>query len=154
MDTASLTNMTISEILTPTCVPVHPAWIDEHTTPLAMSMAVLRLADGKLILLVPCEVDLGTDKYPSLGLSVQICDSSALQWIRGDKTYSMHPLLDAAGLLPFLVSRVEDSDPLGEGAVSEIALIHSDGSRILFRHIMPPMTLGIELARPGQTLNS
>jgi hypothetical protein len=154
VDTSSLINIVIHEILTPICEPVHSAWIDEHTTSIATSMAVLQLADGELVMLAPCEVELDPSKYPSLGLSVESCDSSALQWVRDGKTYSMHPLIDAAGLLPFAVSQAEESDPLGEGAMSEIVLVNSDGSRLLFRHIMPPMTLGIELTEPGQAPNN
>ncbi|HET7307121.1 MAG TPA: hypothetical protein VFK24_04820 [Gammaproteobacteria bacterium] len=154
MDTTSLTNKTINAILTPSCEPVHAAWVDENTTPFATSMAVFHLANGELIMMAPCEVELDPDKYPSLGLSIQKCDSSALQWTRDGKTYSMHPLLDASQLLPFFVSRSEESDPLGEGTVSEIVLISANHSRMLFRHIMPPMTLGIELSRVGQAPNS
>ena len=153
MDSASLTDKTIREILTPLCEPVHPAWVDGNTTPLATSMAVLRLADGDLIMLAPCEVELEPGKYPSLGLSVEKCDPGALQWHRNGNTYSMNSLSDAVGLLPFSVCHVEESDPLGEGTVSEVALGGPDGSRVLFRHIMPPMTLGIELAGPGQAPN-
>ncbi len=57
----------------------------------------------------------------------------------------MHSLVEAAGLLPFTVSQFQKSDPLGEGAISEIMLFGSDGSQLLFRHLMPPMTLGIEI---------
>ena len=127
------------------CEPVHPAWIGELTTSLATTMAVLQLADGELVMLAPCEVELDPDQYPSLGLSIQTCDSSALQRVRDGKTYAMNPLPEAFGLLPLLVMQVEESDPLGEGVVSEIVLIGQDGSRALFRHIFPPMTLGIEM---------
>lgn len=153
VDTSSLVNATIREILTPICESVHPAWIDKNTTSIATSMAVLVLADGELVMLAPCEVELETNRYPSLGLSVEKCDSSALQWVRDGKTYSMRPLVGAARLLPCAVFQIEESDPLGEGAVSEIVLVGSDGSRLLFRHIMPPMTLGIELIEPGQAPN-
>jgi len=145
VDTTSLVKTEIHEILTPLCEPVHSAWIDKHTTPIATSMAVLRLADGELVMLAPCEIELEPDQYPSLGLSVESCDSNSLQWVRNGTTYSMRPLTHAAGLLPFSVSKAEESDPLGEGTVSEIVLVGLDGSRLLFRHIMPPMTLGIEV---------
>lgn len=58
----------------------------------------------------------------------------------------MSPLADATGLLPFLVAQVLESDPLGEGALSEIVLVGPLG-RLLFRHIMPPMSLGIEVMK-------
>jgi len=151
VETQSLIDKVVLEILTPVCEPVHAAWVNEHTTPIATSTAVLRLASGELIQLAPCEVEVEPGKYPSLGLSVEPCDSSVLQWVRDGKTYSMHPLAEAAGLLPFTVSQFQESDPLGEGAVSEIVLLGSDGS-LLFRHLMPPMTLGIEII--GQAPNN
>ena len=154
VDTSSLINTSIREILTPLCEPVHPAWIDKHTTSIATSMAVLRLSDDKLVLLAPCEVQLETERYPSLGLSIKICGPSTLQWVRNGKIYSMIPLTQAAKLLPFRVHQAEQSDPLGEGTASEIVLVESSGSRLLFRHIMPPMTLGIELAESGQAPNN
>ena len=152
METQSLVGKVVLEILTPVCEPVHSAWVNEHTTPVATSMAVLRLADGELVQMAPCEVEIEPGKYPSLGLSVEPCDSSVLQWVRDGKTYSMRALVEAAGLLPFTVSQLQESDPLGEGAVSEIVLFGSDGSRLLFRHIMPPMTLGVEIT--GQAPNN
>jgi hypothetical protein len=152
VETQSLVGKEVLEILTPVCESVHAAWINEQTTPIATSTAVLRLVSGELIQLAPCEVETEPSKYPSLGLSVEPCDSSALQWVRDGKTYSMHALVEAAVLLPFTVSQLQESDPLGEGAISEIVLLGSDGSRLLFRHIMPPMTLGIEIA--GQAPNN
>ena len=152
METQSLIGKVVLEVLTPICEPVHPAWTNEHTTPIATSMAVLRLTSGELIQLAPCEVEVEPGKYPSLGLSVQACDSTALQWVRNGKTYSMLPLVEAVELLPFAVSQFQESDPLGEGAISEIVLFGLGGSKLLFRHLMPPMTLGIEVT--GQAPNN
>ncbi|WP_165967445.1 hypothetical protein [Luteimonas aestuarii] len=64
----------------------------------------------------------------------------------------MRPLVEAADLLPFTVSQFKESDPLGEGAISEVVLLSPDGSQLLFRHLMPPMTLGIEVT--GQAPNN
>ena len=152
MDTSSLVNAVVRQVLTPMCEPVHPAWIDGNTTPLATSAAVLELSDGSLVTLTPCEVYLDPDKYPSLGLSLEKCDPGALQWVRNGRTYSMSPFAGAAGLLPFHVAQVVESDPLGEGATSEVLLIGPLG-QLLFRHIMPPMSLGIEVAQLGQAPN-
>ena len=152
MDTSSLLNTVVRQVLTPLCEPVHPAWIDRNTTPLATSAAVLELSDGDLFMLAPCEVYLDPDKYPSLGLSLERCDPGALQWVRNGKTYSMSPLAGTAALLPFPVAQVVESDPLGEGALSEVLLIGPLG-QLLFRHIMPPMSLGIEATQSGQAPN-
>ncbi|WP_343279964.1 hypothetical protein [Luteimonas sp. MJ250] len=113
---------------------------------------MLELSDGGLVMLAPCEVYLDPDKYPSLGLSLERCDPGALQWARNGKTYSMSPFAGAAGLLPFPVAQVVESDPLGEGALSEVLLIGPLG-QLLFRHIMPPMSLGIEVTQSGQAPN-
>ncbi|HEY4530515.1 MAG TPA: hypothetical protein VIG97_09370 [Luteimonas sp.] len=113
---------------------------------------MLELSDGDLFMLAPCEVYLDPDKYPSLGLSLERCDPGALQWVRNGKTYSMSPLAGTAALLPFPVAQVVESDPLGEGALSEVLLIGPLG-QLLFRHIMPPMSLGIEATQSGQAPN-
>ena len=146
--------MTISGLLTPLCQPVHPAWVDANTTPIATSMAVLQTEGGSLVLVRPCEVTVEGEPYPALGLSVEECDSSALRWSVAGKNYSMSPLSQAEGILPFSVSRIVESDPLDEGPVSEILLMAKDGSQLLFRHIMPPMTLGIAVTEPDQSSNN
>src|SRR5690606_21792819 len=125
---------TITGIFTPLCSPVHPAWVDKHTTPIATATSVLHLECGDLLMIAPCEVEIPGEKYPALVLSIEACDSSVLQWVRDGKTYEMSPLEAAIPLLPFLVSRVNESDPLDEGPVSEISLVRADGSRLLFRH--------------------
>jgi len=105
-------------------------------------------------MVAPCEVEVEVGKYPSLGISVQGCEATALQWVRDGTTYSMKPFGDATGVLPFQVTQIEESDPLGEGAVSEIVLVGADGSRLLFRHIMPPMSLGIVVTPRDQAPNN
>jgi hypothetical protein len=155
VDISSLTNTTIEAIHTFACDPVHPAWVNELTTPIATAMAVMQLSDGRLVRIAPCEVELDPGKYPSLGLDVMECDAPSLLWqASSGRTYVMQRLPAAAAFVPFSVQSVAESDPLGEGAVSEIVLGSRSGSRIVFRHIMPPMTLGIALARPGQVPNS
>lgn len=155
VDTSSLADTTIEAIHTFACDPVHPAWVNELTTPIATAIAVLQLSDGRLVRIAPCEVGLDSGKYPSLGLEVMECDATALQWqASSGTTYAMQPLPAAAAFVPFSVQSVTKSDPLREGAVSEIVFRGHNGSRVVFRHIMPPMTLGIALVRPGQAPNS
>jgi len=153
MDTSSLVNKVVRQVLTPLCEPVHPAWIGRNTTPLATSAAVLELSDGSLVMLAPCETYLDPGKHPSLGLSLEECEPGALQWVTNGKSYAMSPFVGAAVFLPFPVSQVVQSDPLGEGAISELLLIGPLG-QLLFRHIMPPMSLGIEVALSGKAPNS
>jgi len=147
VDTSSLIDRTITAILSPACDFVHPAWVNELTTPIATSRTVLQLSNGVLVMVAPCEVEVEPDKYPSLGLATSTCGQGALTWTGPDgKAYFMHSLAAASPLLPFKVVHTESSDPLGEGAVSQIALIGASEAQIVFRHIMPPMTLGIALA--------
>jgi hypothetical protein len=153
VDSSLFAGKTIELIHTFACEQVHPAWVDEFTTPIATSMAVLQLSCGRLLLLSPCEVELDPDRYPALGLEVTECDSSALQWQEpsGD-IYRMSALEAADELLPFAVESIVRADPLGGGAVSELAFVSANGRHILFRHIMPPMTLGIDLTQPSQVI--
>ena len=155
MDTSSLASATIEAIHTFACEPVHPAWVDGSTTPIATSMAVLELSNGSLLRIAPCEVELEAGQYPSLGLEVTECDAAALQWqAPSGKTHFMQPLPAAMALLPFTVQSVAESDPLGEGPISEVSLSGVGGSHIVFRHIMPPMTLGIAVVLSGQAPNN
>ena len=155
MDTSLLLGVTIEAIHTPACEAVHPAWVDELTTPIATSMAVLQLADGRYLLVAPCEVEVDPGKYPSLGLELSECTEGALRWRgRDGKDYSMGPLATASETLPFTVSAAVESDPLGEGAVSEVVLSTANGHTVLFRHIFPPMTLGLAFAVNGQAPNN
>ena len=155
MDTSSLAGSTIQAIDTFACEPVHPAWANAHTTPIATSMAVLQLSDGRLLLVAPQEVEFEPGKYPSLGLGVSECGAGARQWhAPSGNTYIMAPLAPVASLLPFTVASVTESDPLGEGPISELSLVSATGARIVFRHIMPPMTLGIDFGHSGQAPNN
>jgi hypothetical protein len=154
MDTSSLASATIEAVHTFACEPVHPSWEDENTTPIATAMAALELSSGHMLLVAPCEVALDSGRYPSLGLEVTDCDATSLQWeAPSGKTYVMQPLTAATMVLPFVVQSVAHSDPLKEGAVSEILLCSRDGASLIFRHIMPPMTLGISVASPDQAPN-
>ncbi len=155
MDTSSVVGSTIQAIDTFACEPVHPAWVDAHTTPIATSMAVLQLADGRLLLVAPQEVEFDPGEYPSLGIGISECGAGARQWhAPSGKTYVMSTLAPVATLLPFTVQSVTESDSLGEGSTSELSFVSSTGARITFRHIMPPMTLGIDFEHPGQAPNN
>lgn len=68
MDTPSLVNTVVRQVLTPMCEPAHPAWTDGNTTPVATSAAVLKLFGGGVVMRAPCEVDLDLDccRFPWL----------------------------------------------------------------------------------------
>ena len=139
MDTSWLVGKTIKAVRTYATEPVHPAWVNELTTPIATSAAFLEFESGEFAQISPCEVRIENETYPSLGLELELFSSDPSQF----------PLLPcAADFVPFLVSNVEESDPLGEGATSQIHLIGGRERGVVFRHIMPPMTLGILVAAP------
>jgi len=125
---------------------VHPAWVDDLTLPIVGFDAFLEFVDGTFIQISPCEVTLGPDKYPSLGLSLQICTSAALRFTsNGGHLVEAVPLIEAAPFLPFSIVRIDECDPIGDGAVSQYSLVTNNGRCITFRHIFPPMTLGMSV---------
>jgi hypothetical protein len=87
-------------------------------------------------------VDVDPGSYPSLGLEAEMCDRGVLEYEAYGKTHHAQPL-DTAINLPLTVVRTNESDPLKGGAVSQLEIVGADQS-IIFRHIMPPMTLGID----------
>ena len=134
---------------------VHPAWVDNLTLPIVGLDALLELTDDSLIKISPCEVDLGPDRYPGLGLALQHCTSEALRFI----SHSGHiveavPLIEAATLVPFCIAGIEESDPLGEDTASQYLLTTNNGRLVTFRHMFPPMTLGIDVGIMDGTPNN
>jgi hypothetical protein len=134
---------------------VHPAWVDDLTLPIVGFDAFLEFADGDLIKISPCEVDMGPDGYPSLGLDLQPWTSEALHFLSpSGHAIEAVPLEEAALFTPFSIVGVEESDPLGQDTVSQYSLATSNGRRIAFRHIFPPMTLGMCIDVMGGTPNN
>lgn len=151
VDRSLLVGKTVRAIHTYAQTPVHPAWANEQTTPVAVARAFVEVGDGALVEVSPCEVDVPSG-YPILGLSVTLSAPSALTYDVYGSTYRASPLSYVSEMLPFSVDRVDVADPLGEGAISEIRLSSQNGV-IFFRHIMPPMTLGIEVERALRASN-
>jgi hypothetical protein len=134
---------------------VHPAWVDDFTLPIVGFDAFLEFVDGDLVQISPCEVDLGPDKYPGLGLALQPCTSEALHFISsGGHIVQAVPLAEASPFLPFSIVRIEQSDPLGEDTVSQYSLVTHNGWLVTFRHMFPPMTLGMQVEVMGGTPNN
>jgi hypothetical protein len=135
---------------------VHPAWVDALTLPITGSSAFLEMADGIVLQIRPCEVNLAPDRYPGLGLALERVTAEALQLTsHAGGVINAVPLAEAADVLPFSVIAVETSDPLGEDTVSQIRLDTSTGCVVTFRHIFPPITLGMRVdvagGRPGSS---
>ena len=144
VDTSSLIGKTIADVLAYPRLEIHPAWVDEATTPVATTDAFLVLEGGTLAKVSPCEVSLDSHRYPSLGLEVRACSHESLALTTtGGRVVMPTRVEELCTLLPLRVETVVESDPLGEGAVSEVTILGSVGRAIILRHIMPPMTLGI-----------
>jgi hypothetical protein len=134
---------------------VHPAWVDNLTLPIAGFDALLEFADDSFVKISPCEVDLGPDRYPGLGLALQHCTSEALRFIsHSGHTVEAVPLVEAAALVPFSIAGIEESDPIGEDTVSQYLLTTNNGRVVTFRHMFPPMTLGIDVEIMDGTPNN
>jgi hypothetical protein len=129
---------------------VHPAWIDRDTLPIAAGAAFIDVLCIGLLKITACEVDAGPERYPALGLELQLCSHMDLGFHSADgQTIEAEFLTEISALLPFVIRSIEQSDPLGEDAVNEYALVGSDGQRLIFRHMMPPTTLGIAVNPPA-----
>ena len=143
MDSNSLIGKALERVLLFPAAPVHPAWVDEFTTPINTCEAFLEFSDGELASLSPCEVNLSEDRYPSLGLAIEATTPAAMKMTYSEgQMISAVPLEEATDFLPAPITFIEASDPLGEDTTTQYA-IGGSGWRIIFRHIFPPMTLGI-----------
>jgi hypothetical protein len=125
---------------------VHPAWIDRHTLPIVAFDSFLEFSDGALVRISPCEVGMGANSYPTLGLELQPCTLGALHFLsRSGRRVDATALEEASPFTPFAVAGIEASDPLGQGTTTQYSLTTGNGHRVTFRHIFPPLTLGIEV---------
>jgi hypothetical protein len=145
MEVDSLLGKTLESVWVFPSAPIHPAWVGELTTPINSWDSFLQFSDGEIVQLSPCEVDLSEDKYPSLGLTLNACTREAMKATYPDgQTIDAVALEEARAVLPANISSVEETDPLGEGVTTQYSLA-GVGWRIIFRHIMPPMSLGIRI---------
>lgn len=118
----------------------------EMRMPFVTSYAILEFQDEQFWCIEPCEVKFDQFRYPSLGLKLSESTTSDLRrelW--GGKVENAKPFAEAQFHLPFLVADTVESDPMGEEAVSEFQFFDESGKFIIFRHVMPPMSLGIDL---------
>lgn len=150
MEVSSLTGKTLKAIWFFPSSPVHPAWVNELTTPLVAHDAFLELSGGVLLQVDACEVVLDQEKYPSLSLELRESSPVALRVLQaGGNIIEAQHLREATALLPSVITSVEQSDPLSEGAISQYTIVLGETGCIIFRHIMPPTTLGIDVQSTG-----
>lgn len=127
---------------------VHSAWVDDLTLPIVAYAAFLEFSDGELVRINPSELKMWPDRYSGLNLELESSSPSALRLSYSkDQCIDAVPLEEVLPFLPFSILRIDESDPVGDGLVSQYALTTSNGQRIVFRHIMPPTTLGIEVTQ-------
>jgi len=152
MDATELLTKTAANIWVYRFDAVHPAWVDDNTLPIVASTGFIEFVNGDLVEIGPCEVNLEPDRYPSLGLEFLPSTEESLRTLLSNgQVVDAIPLVDATPLMPFVITQIEASDPLGEEAISQYTLISRSGGRITFRHIMPPMTLGIRVDSAGNS---
>ncbi|MBN8896229.1 MAG: hypothetical protein J0I71_15600 [Rhodanobacter sp.] len=154
MEATSLTGRTLKAVWLFPSGPVHPAWVNELTTPIVTYDAFLELADDVFLQLNACEVVLDEEKYPSLGLELRESSPAGLRVLQPDgHVIEAQQVQECGALLPALITSVEQSDPLEEGAISQYVIVLGQAGRIIFRHIMPPTTLGIDVHLTGRSPN-
>ena len=104
----------------------------------------MKFQNGSLVHINPCEVELSNGKYPALGLEVLSKQDNSTDLPQHDGRIIKATSLDqAAEILPFAIFSLAESDPLEEGTTTEYTFISEKDDRLVIRHIMPPMTLGI-----------
>lgn len=114
---------------------VHPAWQDDTNEGFLICYDFNLVFDDQSIFLVqPCEVEI-MGRYPGLGLSLKEIEAADL------------PEIFEVSYLPMRVEEVVQTDYLGEGAKNQVELVLVNGSKIIIRHVFPPMTMGIKLER-------
>lgn len=142
---ALLTGRTIHRVLVFRADDVDAAWVNELTLPIVAFSAFLELSDGEFVRISPCEVEL-PERYPALGLELKTCTPAALRYLRTDgQAVDAIPLEEAISGSPSTITGIEASDPLGHDAVSQYSIVTDTGLRLVFRHMMPPMTLGVRV---------
>ncbi|MEH6543007.1 MAG: hypothetical protein V7721_03605 [Porticoccaceae bacterium] len=150
METESLIGRVLDSVLVYPCGPVHPAWADDSTPSINSWKVFLTFSDGTVCNIEPCEVELSEERYPSLGLRIEEYRNESTDSVQSDgsviKTVSVK---EANELLPQVVTRVQESDPLEEGAISQYTFTIGNSASIVIRHIMPPMTLGVLVSNAG-----
>jgi hypothetical protein len=148
VELSSLVGKTVQEVRAFPGALAHPAWIDELTTPIVTSAAFIQLSDGQLLRVDPCEVESRTGGYPELGLSITAVGADAFRMDFGNKkSLFAQPVGVVAPLLPFEILSAQESDPLVERGAIEFRLGARNSDLLILRHIMPPMTLVIEVRR-------
>ncbi|WP_417657719.1 hypothetical protein [Pseudidiomarina aestuarii] len=112
---------------------VHAAWRDDTNEGFLICNEInLIFNDQSIFEIKPCEVEVA-GRYPSLSLSVNRIDST-----------NLHKRFQANDL-PMKIKEVVQTDYLGEDTPNQLEIVLQNASKIIIRHVFPPMTMGIRL---------
>ena len=132
--------------------PPDPAWIDSFTLPIQTSIAYLRFSSHDIFAIRADEFDIPNRKYPSLGLSIlKVNQAPSPELHKGMDMPELIRLNDPDAVLPDTIIGTQNSDPLGEGAISQFLFELAGGNSFVFRHVFPPTTLGIDIVVKNHT---
>jgi hypothetical protein len=128
-------------------VQVHPAWVDETTAAICTHVVSFSFSGTPSVQVVPCEVPIH-NAYPALGIAVQESPSPSglLEGLQ-----ALEQLPEVQECLPAKVAGVRVWDALGEGPASAIQVALESGVTLIVRHMYPPMSLGVDVLRQGNS---
>jgi hypothetical protein len=128
-------------------VQVHPAWVDETTAAICTNVVSFSFSGAPSVQVVPCEVPIH-NAYLALGIDVQeLPPPSVVQ----EGMRALERLDEFRECLPARVAGVRVWDALGEGPDSAIKVALDTGVTLIVRHMYPPMSLGAEVLRQGES---
>jgi hypothetical protein len=128
-------------------VQVHPAWVDETTAAICTQVVSFSFSAARSVQVVPCEVPI-PNAYPALGIDVQELPPSP---VVPEVLQTLERLDEIQECLPARVAEVRVWDALGEGPDSAIDVVLETGVTLIVRHMYPPMSLGVDVLRPGNS---
>lgn len=112
---------------------VHKAWQDDTNEGFLICYKItLIFDDQENYILRPCEVDI-EGRYPGLGLELEPEIPDGLM-----STININNL-------PQRIDHVIQDDYLGEDVTNQYILVLDNGDKIIIRHVLPPMTMGIRI---------
>ena len=153
MNLHQLVNQKLCGVMFYACRPVHAAWAEKSTPDICSQYVFLSLENDRLLRVSPVEVTLSKDSYPSLGLNLSEIsrENLKLDWKNSSVSEPVHldnPLIN----FPQKILSVTAFDPLGEGTESGYQLTLANSIKVIVRHIMPPMMLGLEIHAAQNTI--
>jgi hypothetical protein len=126
---------------------VHPAWVDETTAAICTHVVCFSFSAASSVQVVPCEVPIH-NAYPALGIDVQELPPRS---VLPEVLQTLERLTEIQKCLPAMVAGVRVWDALGEGPDSAIEIALETGETLIVRHMYPPMSLGVEVLRQGNS---